>query len=165
MPAVKHITFFLVFLVTLTPGFPQLHAADREKTVLTVSGRIASATPVEFSIASLESLPAAEIKTTTPWHDGEIEFAGVLLKDLIAHIQVEGTDAEVVALNDYRSTIPLSDFDEYGPILAYKQDGAYMPVRNKGPLFIIYPFDANPDLKSEIYYSRSVWQVRSIEIK
>ena len=40
-----------------------------------------------------------------------------------------------------------------------------MPVRDKGPLFIIYPFDANPELKSQTYYSRSVWQVAKIVVK
>ena len=44
-------------------------------------------------------------------------------------------------------------------------DGAYMTVRNKGPLFVIYPFDAVPALQTELYYSRAAWQVRSITIK
>ena len=43
-------------------------------------------------------------------------------------------------------------------ILALKRDGEYMTVR-AGPIFIVYPFDSNPDLKVQKYYSRSVWQV------
>ena len=38
-------------------------------------------------------------------------------------------------------------------------DGAYMPVRDKGPLFIVYPYDSDPALKHQVYYSRSAWQV------
>jgi hypothetical protein len=30
---------------------------------------------------------------------------------------------------------------------------------------LIYPFDSNPDLKAQKYYSRSVWQVARIEVK
>jgi hypothetical protein len=40
-----------------------------------------------------------------------------------------------------------------------------MPVRDKGPLFVIYPFDAQPELRNAIYYSRSAWQLRSIEVR
>jgi hypothetical protein len=40
-----------------------------------------------------------------------------------------------------------------------------MTVRDKGPLFIIYPYDSNPDLKAQKYYSRSVWQIARIEVK
>jgi len=37
-------------------------------------------------------------------------------------------------------------------------------VRDKGPLFMIYPFDAQPELRSAVYYSRSVWQLSEIEV-
>ncbi len=43
--------------------------------------------------------------------------------------------------------------------------GQYMTPRDKGPLFIVYPYDSNPDLKNQKFYSRSVWQVARIEVK
>ena len=46
-----------------------------------------------------------------------------------------------------------------------KRDGEYMTSRDKGPLFIVYPYDSNPDLKNQKFYSRSVWQVAKIEVK
>ena len=49
-------------------------------------------------------------------------------------------------------------------MLARLFDGKPMPVREKGPLFIIYPFDADERLRSERYYSRSAWQLRTIEV-
>ena len=39
-----------------------------------------------------------------------------------------------------------------------------MSVRDKGPLFVIYPFDEAPELNNETYYGRSAWQVKSIEV-
>jgi hypothetical protein len=50
-------------------------------------------------------------------------------------------------------------------ILALKRDGEYMPVRDKGPLFIIYPYDNAPELRSQQFYSRSVWQVSRLVVK
>ena len=68
------------------------------------------------------------------------------------------------ALNDYAATVPIDDFAKFNVILAMKRDGQYMPVRDKGPLFVIYPYDSSPELKSQVYYARSVWQVKSLEV-
>lgn len=152
---------FPVFFGLASSAFAQ----DLDKKVLTVSGNISSDTPVNLSLHELEELPASEIVTATPWHDGVVKFEGVSLDTLLTHLGGEGARADIVALNDYRSVIPISDFKEIGPILAYKANGQYMSVRDKGPLFIIYPFDDDPELKTEIFYSRSVWQVRSIVIE
>ena len=50
-------------------------------------------------------------------------------------------------------------------VLARLLDDKPMPVRDKGPLFIIYPFDADETLRSERYYSRSAWQLKVIEVE
>jgi hypothetical protein len=39
-----------------------------------------------------------------------------------------------------------------------------MAVRDKGPLFIMYPFDRRPDLRNAVYYSRCVWQLKALDI-
>ncbi|WP_428672817.1 molybdopterin-dependent oxidoreductase [Roseibium sp.] len=155
---------FLLVLFFISSGFPG-SAQDLDSTVLTISGKIASGSPADFTIHMLEELPQERIETTTPWHDGKVSFVGVPLEKLMKHIGANGSEAAVTALNDYRSVIPLTDFETNHPILAYKYNGKYMSIRDKGPLFIIYPFDDHPDLKTELIYSRSVWQVRSIEIE
>ena len=40
-----------------------------------------------------------------------------------------------------------------------------MPVTDKGPLFIVYPFDSNPELKHQLFYSRSAWQLNRIVVR
>jgi hypothetical protein len=35
-------------------------------------------------------------------------------------------------------------------------------VRDQGPLWIMFPFDDKPELKSELIYSQSVWQLRKM---
>ena len=73
-------------------------------------------------------------------------------------------DLEAVALNDYAVTIPASDAVEGGPIVAYAHNGQAMSVREKGPLWVVYPFDANDTYKSEEYYARSIWQLDRIVV-
>ena len=49
-------------------------------------------------------------------------------------------------------------------ILATRMDGQLMSVRDKGPLFLIYPFDLDSGLYNEKYFARSVWQIKEIEV-
>ena len=77
----------------------------------------------------------------------------------------EGDKIVSIALNDYSVEIPIEDFAKYHAILALKRDGEYMSVRDKGPLFIVYPYDNDPELRSQKFYSRSAWQVNRLIVK
>ena len=133
-------TLILAPLAGLVPATAQDAA---EKPILLVDGRT-TAGKSEFTRSELEGVPLAR---------------------LMAHVGASGTKVQVVALNRYKTEIPVADFAAQGAILALKRNGQYMEVRDKGPLFVIYPFDAKPDLKSELYYGRSAWQVRSITVE
>ncbi|SFQ77110.1 hypothetical protein SAMN05216176_11453 [Nitratireductor indicus] len=136
--------------------------------ILTVDGKIGATNAgdaADFDLAMLEALPKATIKTTTPWFDGSVEFEGVLLAALMDQVKADGGELVVTALNDYQAPVPIDDFAKYGVILAYKRDGNYMPVSDKGPLFIIYPYDSDPELNTQKFYSRSVWQVRRFTVR
>lgn len=144
---------------------PGLAWAQAEPIILTIDGAIGGGVPIDLTRSELEALGAASITTSTPWHEGAPQFDGVPMSALLEHVDATGEMADVVALNDYRTSIPVSDFKDYPVILALKQDGEYMSVRDKGPLFIIYPFDDFEELQADIYYSRSAWQVRRITIR
>ena len=161
----KRLLLVAVAMCSLACSAVSSHAQDADAVVLTIDGKIEGADARDFSIRDLEALGMSSFETTTPWHDGKVKFEGVPLKRLMEKVGASGDIAAVLALNNYRSEIPLSDFTDYPAILALKKDGEYMPVSDKGPLFIIYPFDASKELKSEVYYSRSAWQVRSITIE
>ena len=139
--------------------------AQSDTVILTIDGQIAGGVPLDFTSAQLEAIGAASVVTSTPWHDGTPTFEGVPMAALLEHVGATGEVIEVLALNNYRTTIPLSDFAEYPVLLALQQDGEYMTVRDKGPLFIIYPFDDFDALRTDLYYSRSAWQVRNITVK
>ena len=154
--------------VAATGLAPAQDAAQSSKTILTVSGNIHptdQSQSVQFDRAALEALGTVSIETNTPWFKGAVKFEGVSLDKLMQSVGAKGERVVVVALNDYSSEIPMEDFAKYNVILALKRDGEYMPVRDKGPLFIVYPYDASPELKSQKFYSRSVWQVAKLIVK
>jgi hypothetical protein len=129
------------------------------------TGAAASPDTAEFTLAALAALPQHTISTTAPWHDGERSYSGPLLRDVLAAANARATQARFVALNDYKIDIPLEDAQLFPVVLAIRLDGKPMLVRDKGPLFVMYPFDKHPELKQTKYYSRCVWQLRRIELK
>jgi hypothetical protein len=143
-------------------------AEPADKPILVISGKITSTNPegtVTFTREALEALGTVSFETQTPWYKQSTKFEGVPLDKLMKAVGANGERLVAVALNDYASEIPIEDFAKYQVILALKRDGEYMPVRDKGPLFIVYPYDSSPDLKSQKFYSRSVWQVAKLVVK
>lgn len=135
--------------------------------VLQVSGAITNTNnskTADFDMSMLGAVTSRSITTKTPWYDGRKTFAGPLGAAILNSVGASGTMLRVTALNDYVTEIPISDFKDYPVILATSLEGKPMSVRDKGPIFIIYPFDQSPELNNETYYGRSAWQVKSIEV-
>ena len=76
----------------------------------------------------------------------------------------DGTTIRAIALNDYKVDIPLADARRFDVVMARLINGQAIPVRDKGPLFIIYPFDDRAELRVPQYFSRCAWQLRTLEI-
>lgn len=138
------------------------------QVVLTVSGSITNTNgdgTADFDMAMLKSLPKTTVETTTPWTDGVTKFEGVLVREVLAQIGASGVRADAVALNDYRFEMPVSDFSKYPVILAYKVDNKQLRIRDKGPLWIVYPLDGYEELRNEQTHSKMVWQLRRLVVQ
>jgi hypothetical protein len=136
--------------------------------VLTIAGRVRmpnDGKAAHFDMAMLERLPQVSFTTKTPWYAQARKFTGPLLRDVLARAGATGTTLRAVALNDYWVEIPFDDATRHDVIVARLLDDKPMAVRDKGPLFVVYPFDAQPELNSTVYYGRSAWQLRSIEVR
>jgi hypothetical protein len=112
----------------------------------------------------LDALPQRVTKATTPWYTGEHEFSGVIISDLLDYLGASGESVTFTALNDYASEIPIAELEDLPVILATRVDGKKLSVRDKGPLFVIYPFDLDSTLYNEVIFGRSVWQVASVTV-
>jgi len=117
-----------------------------------------------FDMAMLTQLPQVQLRTATPWYTQARLFTGPLLRDVLAAAGAHGQLLRAVSLNDYQVSIPMDDVHQHDVVLACKLDGAPMAVRDKGPLFIIYPFDQKPALRNTLYYTRCAWQLKAIDV-
>jgi hypothetical protein len=143
-------------------------ASPEGAPILVVSGNIANTNDgavARFDREMLEAMGMVKVTTLTPWYDSPSEFEGVSMRALMELVGAEGTEVLATALNDYQSAIPMADFDRYIVVLALKRDGMPMPIRDKGPLFIVYPFDSDPRLQTEQYYGRAVWQLKELNVR
>ena len=141
--------------------------APKGKVVLTVSGKLGATNRGDKAVldmAMLEALPQKTFTTMTPWEKSPVKFSGPLLRDVLAAVKAQGTVLKAVALNDYKITIPFEDTKLFDVVMALRMNDRPIPVRTKGPLFIVYPFDSNPTLQSSTYYERSIWQLGGLEI-
>lgn len=138
-----------------------------EKPILAVSGKISVANrdgAAQFDRPMLEALGTSGFETATPWYDGPVRFDGVRMDRLMQAVGASGDRVLAYALNDYSTELPMGDFARHNVILALKRNGQYMTVREKGPLFIVYPFDSDPALRHQRYYSRSAWQLARLVV-
>ena len=119
--------------------------------------------PCPWCVAGPCSGSGSAFETSTIWSEGTHTFQGVSLKVLADRLGIDGATLRATAINDYSVDIPLTDAVEGGPIVAYKMDDATMSVRDKGPLWIVYPYDSDAAYRSEVIYSRSIWQLDRIE--
>lgn len=159
---------FVALMAIVGAAYAATLAIPAERPILTISGRISVTNKedtAQFDRAMLESLGLVTIETSTPWYEGKVKFEGVSMDKLMKLVGATGERVMVVALNDYTTEIPMEDFRKFNVILAIKRNGEYMPVRDKGPLFVIYPYDSSPDLKTQTYYARSAWQVSKIVVR
>ncbi len=145
----------------------QTLASPKGKVILSISGRISvtnTASAARFDREMLEDLGLAKFTTMTPWYNEPVTFEGVRLDRLMRVVGASGEQLRARALDDYTTEIPIADFERYQTILAMKRNGDYMPVTDKGPLFIVYPFDSHPELKHQRFYARSAWQVARMTV-
>lgn len=144
-----------------------LFAQDDTEIVLTVSGGPdGSGAPIEasYTLADLMAMPKTSFTTSTMWTDGEQTFEGVDLRGFLDGLNVTEGRIIATAINDYRIEMPLSEVKAGGPMIAYFLNGEQMSVRDKGPLWIVYPYDSAPEYQSEVVFSRSIWQMNRLEI-
>jgi hypothetical protein len=137
------------------------------EVILTVRGRISATNAggeARFDRAMLLASGSDELRTATPFTDGESTYSGVRLSRLLDLVGAAGTQLKSRALNDYEVTIPVAEVRDYPVLLALDRDGQPLSVRERGPLWVIYPWSQYPELDDRIHRQRSIWQLMTIEV-
>lgn len=160
-------TFAVVGALTTSVAVAGDLAKPQGQVVLTVSGSISNKNDGDtavFDLDMLRAMPSETYTTTTIWTEGVQELKGVPLIALLEELGADGDTLKTIAINDYAVDFPIDEVEPSRALLAYSNFGEPMSVRDKGPLWIVFPFDEGAEYQTEINYSRSIWQLSSIEV-
>ena len=144
-----------------------LVATAQAATVLTVTAVDASGAEIvtDYAIEDLAALPQVELWTDNDYIDAVSLFTGPRLRDVLPEGLTAEDEISLTALNDYSVTIPASDALSYDVILATTLNGKKMSVRDKGPIWVIYPMSDHSELQEASYNDRLIWQLARIGVK
>jgi hypothetical protein len=155
-----------LFFLSAAPG--SAIEAPAGPALLTISGAIGVTNQGDTLVLdkrAFEALQMSTIKTETPWSEGIVTFEGVPLKALLDLAGAKGRTIHAVALNDYAVDVPVEDAANPHVIVAYRMNGEIMRVRDKGPLWLIYPLSEDPSLQTEATHSKMIWQIKAFEVR
>lgn len=153
-----YVVLFMLLLSLITP------ATARAEMTLEVTTAGSKPATVEFSLQDLDAMDQVTFSTSTIWTDDKVTFSGVPLKALLTESNTDGTSIEMVALNDYKVTMPLAELENDAPIIATRMDGETMSVRDKGPYWVVFPYDQDPKYRAETIYTFSIWQLKHLKV-
>ncbi|MFD9900937.1 hypothetical protein [Mesorhizobium sp. NPDC059025] len=113
-------------------------------------------------------------KTRTPWtkEDERIVFRGPFLRDVLSKSGIyNGLNIRIIAYDDFTSDILSEEIEQYDPILAVEQsctdsdrtkgncdsnqEFRSITMLEKGPIFVVWPFDRLP--RGYIPARNSIW--------
>jgi hypothetical protein len=141
-------------------------SADEAPPVLEITGNIAKKDgPAVFDVESLKELGVVDVVTSTPWTEGKVNFVAVPGDKLIEAIGAQGTTVAATALDGYTVDIPIEDFKSGAAIIAVEMNGEPLPADKFGPFWVIYRYDDDPALADEVHQARSIWQLKSLQVK
>lgn len=146
----------ILTLFLTTDGYTQ----QAGPPLLTVSGDLSDG-EVSFDREQLRAIGWETITTHTPFLEGEQEFTGTLMSDLLAHLGIETGTLTAIALNEYSVEIPVSDAAEHSVLVALEHNGKKMRIRDRGPIWIIYPMEGTTPLAMDSE-RRMVWQLKKL---
>ncbi|WP_224826676.1 molybdopterin-dependent oxidoreductase [Cognatishimia sp. MH4019] len=162
MARIHHSRAFAIVLALLF-GWTST-ALAQSVTDLQVTASSSKSDVISFSLADLDTMEQVVFSTTTIWTDGKVTFSGVPLKAVLDGVDASGTTVEMVALNDYKVAMPLSEVKDTAPIIATRMDGETMSVRDKGPYWIVFPYDQDTSYQTETIYAFSIWQLNRLKV-
>lgn len=118
---------------------------------------------VEYNLEELEALPQTKYVSGNPFFDGEQEYSGPLLREIFKDAGLLDQDSvSMRAINEYTINFPVADASKFDVVVATRINGKLLSVRDKGPLWVMYPFSHHEELSDPVYKGRTVWQLVKI---
>ncbi len=118
-----------------------------------------------LTLDQIKTLGSAELRTSTVWTEGVQVFTGVTGAQFVENLGAGGRTVHAVAANGYTVVIPAAVFATETLLISYARNGQMMTLRDKGPFWVVFPFDANAKFRSDTYRSYAIWSVTRFDFQ
>ncbi len=122
--------------------------ARADEVLLTITGNVTDGTRA-LTDADLLALPQISFETSTIWTDGVLRFSGPSVASVLEAAGAGEGDITFAAVNDYVVSMPRDVVEAGAPIIANRIGGEPFSRRDKGPLWIVFPYDSDARFRSE----------------
>lgn len=139
------------------------------KVLLTIKGRVTKPNAGKEAVFTMDMLAALPQRTykvaarASP--SGFYEFTGPLMKDVLEAAGASGSKITALGTDNYSVEIPFTDAAQVNPIISIRRDGQTMSVRERGPLWLMYPLGSTPELSEPKYVSRSAFLLKQLTVE
>lgn len=140
-------------------------SAPTGKTILKITGEISGSNHkngVHLDMATLEDMPVVETTLYEPFLKTDITFSGVMMEDFLKVIGADPSAGGVrmTALDDFVADLPMSDLMSGTVMLATRQDGAPLKVREGGPARIVFMNQDGLGANTDMW----IWSVYTMKV-
>ncbi|MBY4893888.1 oxidoreductase [Rhodobacteraceae bacterium N5(2021)] len=153
---------FIMAATVSALGFARVASANENQLLL--DGDWSTGPFVNLDDSDLSALPQMEFETTTQWTTGSLRFSGPLLSDLLDFYGAGSGDLRLTAINDYSVDLSRDLVTPEAPIVANRINGEPFSRRDKGPFWVVYPYDRAVEFRTEQTFAASVWQLSQITV-
>ncbi|KLN66623.1 MULTISPECIES: molybdopterin-dependent oxidoreductase [Vibrio] len=128
--------------------------------------RVGEQQPIFLSHTDITThLKPTSFTTDLPWYPNKNKYTGFKVTELLKYLAIDDAfSISFIALNDYAASSQIEDILQYEPIVAYKMNDKKMKVRNKGPYWLVFDLDKNPEIDNAVFHSQMVWQIDEIMV-
>lgn len=144
-------------------GFGRPGRAD--PPLLRIGGALESGQEQFLTDADLMALPQISFETSTLWTTGTNRYSGPSLAAVLDSVGAAPGNLQLTALNAYSVDMDRGLVGETVPIIANRINGRPFGPREKGPLWLMFPFDLSEEVRRENIYALSIWQLNQISIR
>ena len=122
---------------------------------------------LRLDLAALEKMGLIRYTIKSRYYPDPVTFEGVLGSAFLDVVGVPkgATKMRMRALNDYVATVPIADLRRWPVMFALKMNGKYMSVRDKGPVWVVYPAHIDEKLGGPTHRGKWIWQLVEINFQ
>lgn len=137
------------------------HQAPNGDVILQIEG-IPNRETIALDARGLAAFGTWGYTVTDPWLNTRVRYTGVLLASLLERLGAPAdASVEAIASDGYRFSIPAREYARWPVLLATDSDAG--GLGDKGPLRIIFPYDAHDD--EQAARNMSVWALERLILR